>query len=60
MFTPLPVHVNCQSTGNQIPGMKILSLTIFILDTCTLANSEEPDEMLHQAAFHQGIHCLQN
>ena len=25
----------------------------------TLANSEDPDEMLHNAAFHQGLHvCL--
>ena len=24
----------------------------------TLANSEDPDEMLHDAAFHQGLHCL--
>ena len=24
----------------------------------TLANSEEPDEMRHDAAFHQGLHCL--
>ena len=23
-----------------------------------LANSEYPDEMPHDAAFHQGIHCL--
>ena len=23
-----------------------------------LANSEDPDEMLHYAAFHQGLHCL--
>ena len=23
-----------------------------------LANSEEPDEMRHMAAFHQGLHCL--
>ena len=23
----------------------------------TLANIEDPDEMLHNAAFHQGIHC---
>ena len=23
-----------------------------------LAHSEEPDEMLHYAAFHQGQHCL--
>ena len=24
----------------------------------TLANREEPDEMQHDAAFHQGMHCL--
>ena len=24
----------------------------------TLANSEDPDEMLHNAAFHQGLHFL--
>ena len=26
---------------------------------CTLANSEDPDEMPLKAAFHQGPHCLQ-
>ena len=24
----------------------------------TLARSEDPDEMQHDAAFHQGLHCL--
>ena len=24
----------------------------------TLANSEDQDKMLHNAAFHQGLHCL--
>ena len=24
----------------------------------TLTNSEDPDEMLHNAAFHQGLHCF--
>ena len=24
----------------------------------TLANSEDPDEMQHSAAFRQGLHCL--
>ena len=24
----------------------------------TLANSEDQDEMQHDAAFHQGLHCL--
>ena len=23
-----------------------------------VTNSEDPDEMLHYAAFHQGLHCL--
>ena len=23
-----------------------------------LAHSSDPDEMLHSAAFHQGLHCL--
>ena len=26
--------------------------------TGTLANSEDPDEMQHNAAFHQDLHCL--
>ena len=25
--------------------------------TGTLVNSEDPDEMQHKAAFHQGLHC---
>ena len=24
----------------------------------TFTNSEDPDEMLHNAEFHQGLHCL--
>ena len=24
----------------------------------TLANSEDPDKIMHNAAFHQGLHCL--
>ena len=26
--------------------------------TSTFANSEDPDEMQHNAAFHQGLHCF--
>ena len=25
----------------------------------TLANNEDPDEMQHNAVYHQGLHCLQ-
>ena len=28
------------------------------MGTCTLANSKDPAEMLHKAAFHQGLRCL--
>ena len=24
----------------------------------TLSNNEDPDEIQHNAAFHQGLHCL--
>ena len=33
-------------------------LEIARLLTGTLANSEDPDEMPHNAAFHQSLHCL--
>ena len=26
-------------------------------NTSTFANCEDPDEMQHDAAFHQGLHC---
>ena len=29
-----------------------------MLETCTFANSKDPDEMQHNAAFHKGLHCL--
>ena len=28
------------------------------LQTGTFANSKDPDEMQHNAAFHQRLHCL--
>ena len=36
--------INPLYTGNPLMG--------------TLANSEDPDEMPHKAAFHQGLHFL--
>ena len=33
--------------------------TLCMLETmATLANTGDPDEMQHKAAFHQGLHCL--
>ena len=34
-----------------------LNKILFTLNA-TLANSKDPDEMPHSAAFHQGLHCL--
>ena len=39
----------------KFPNKKLfLSLKIVFV----IANSENPDEMLHKAAFHLGLHCL--
>ena len=40
--------------GNQTLALQKLTLSI----PGTLANSEDPDEMPHNVAFHQGLHCL--
>ena len=37
-------------------GIWNLPLTTCIMDS--IANSDDPDEMQHYAAFHQGHHCL--
>ena len=43
--------------GSQvIISTKIVFLSLKI--DFVLANSVNPDEMLHIAAFHQGLHCL--
>ena len=39
---------------NFVKNIVFLPLKIVII----LANSVDPDEMLHYAAFHLGIHCL--
>ena len=35
-----------------------LSSTLCIQETGIFANSGDPDEMQHNAAIHQGLHCL--
>ena len=47
--------------GTNLYNHHSRSLTLCILETpkcVTLANSADPDEMQHDAAFHQGLHCL--
>ena len=43
-LSKLSVYLNPLYTGNSL--------------TCTLANSIDPDEMQHKAAFHLCLHCL--
>ena len=43
-FTVISIPFNTLYTGNPLTG--------------TLISSEDPDEMQHNAAFHQGLHCL--
>ena len=38
------IYFNLLKTGNPKKG--------------SMANSDDPDEMLHKAAFHQGLQCL--
>ena len=40
------------------PNPKLVPLRIRNPKMGTLANSENPDEISHNAAFHQGLHCL--
>ena len=42
--------------GSQVIISKYFFLSLKI--TFVLANSVDPDEMLHYEAFHQGLHCL--
>ena len=49
------VHLGVTGYKFQI---KIVFLSLKIV--CDTAKSVDPDEMLHYAAFHLGLHCLPN
>ena len=61
---PLPVYEVSAiriNTSKSAYAFTSVTLTLRILETSkigTLANSEDPDEMQHNAAFHQGLLCL--
>ena len=44
----------------RIKFCSIISNSLYSGDSLisTLANSNDPDEMPHTVAFHQGLHCL--
>ena len=43
--------------GSQVIISQILCISVIDV-VLILANSEDPDEMQHYAAFHLGLHCL--
>ena len=63
----IAVDLGCKATNKQNktiiqipppPPPHTHILTICIWETSTFENSEDLDEMQHNAAFHQGLHCL--
>ena len=42
----------------QVAGICIAKHFYFWIPNSTFANSDDPDEMPHNAAFHQRLHCL--
>ena len=60
-----PLYERSKLTGFSYAGMYITSLVWWVNPletgnplTSILANGEDPDEMPHNAVFHQGLHCL--
>ena len=51
--------VHCTYLG--VSGYSLKKIVFFCLKIFfTFTNSADPDEMQHYAAFHLGLHCLQN
>ena len=50
-------RVPLKTGARSLTCYHIYHLTLFILDT-VLANSADPDEMPHKAAFHLVLRCL--
>ena len=44
--------------GSQVDFSKLIYISVSEI-VLILANSVDPDEMQHYAAFHLGLHCLQ-
>ena len=51
----LTVYIEVSQVIIYKKNIVFLSLKVYFV----LANSADPDEMLHYAAFHLGLHCLQ-
>ena len=47
-------NVSCSSVFN----VSLIMIVLIPVLTATMTNSKDPDEMLHDAVFYQGLHCL--
>ena len=52
-----PIHIDTLSMGLPIVHFNDVFLSLIVV--LILANSADPDEMQHYAAFHLGLYCLQ-
>ena len=55
---PLLISINIDQKTEKIKKKKNDQTGTQARLTGSLANSEDPDEMPHKAAFHQCLHCL--
>ena len=56
-----PIHIDAISIELPIVYLKGSQVVFLCLKAILiLANSADPDEMQHYAAFHLGLHCLPN
>ena len=55
-------HISFESTSDHsLKTSRLFApLTLCILDSPKRVNSDDPDVMQHNAALHQGLHCLLN
>ena len=56
-----PIHIDTISMGLSIVLLNLSNVEfskLWCLVVLILANSADPDEMQHNAAFHPGLHCL--
>ena len=58
----LPVSLRVWHNKLVMVYFKHQAVTCYIMfsvpENCNLNNREDPDEMLHSAALHLGLHCL--
>ena len=59
LFDVRKAHTTASLPDNLLSTTKLNPLYTVVTPKCILlANSEDPDEMPHHAAFHQGLHYL--